>query len=246
MWALYGSYYPRLARRQHLVIVANAENPCSVMALEGRIVGHIGDVGFDEPTARNTLASTCQYVVDTMAVVDLLPYAFVIQDWRSAGQAEVEIPMLERDELQGYFHHPVFESVEEGYSVFQDGRYRFGELIYRENPSSHILDVAFRKCMFFISSALRYPDHTASFCILAVEAIRSAFSVDGGGKKRDQAWNAMHDALGTSDLSRLVLADKYQSDKHGHVIPRTWRERAEVLAPTIEIAYRYGLQSRPL
>jgi hypothetical protein len=224
-----------------LVLVANAENPCSVMALEGQIAGHIGNVGLDEATARNILASTCQYVIDTMAVVDLLPYTFVIEEWREAPHAGGQIEMLVQDQIEGYFYHPVFETVTDQYSVFQDGRYRFGDLIYNDDPSSHILDIAFRKCMFFISSALRYPDHTASFCIHAIEAIRAAYGDGASASGRSRAWAAMHAALDSEHLSRRVSSEDHQSERHGQVISRTWRERAEVLAPTIEIAYRYGL-----
>ncbi len=239
MWALDGSYFPKRSRDPALVVVAGQSNPCTVFAIEGRVTAHIGDTGNDEPTARNRVASICQYVIDAMSVADLWPYTFVIEGWRRASENRAQIAVLTQDQTEGYFYNPVFETISGDFSVFEGGVYRFPDLLYDEDNAELLQDVHFRKATFFLSSAIRYPDHTSAFCIQAVEAIRAAFS-DGTKTGREKAWSKMHDALGSETFSRTVSADEYQSEKHGRVVGRSWSERASVLGPAIEVVYRYA------
>jgi hypothetical protein len=122
MWALDGRYVPERKRERAIVVVAGPSNPCTVMAMEGHLVAHIGDTGWDEPTSRNAVVSICQYVVDGMSVADLWPYTFVIDGWRKSISNEAYIEILNEDSTEGYFYHPIFETVKnEDYTVFSGG-----------------------------------------------------------------------------------------------------------------------------
>lgn len=210
--------------------------------IETSIIATLDDQpGWDHATARNYLASICQFVTDFASINDLVPYVFLIDQfhWQLENKFTSEVVLSHRNLPSTYLHHPAFLESIKTYAVVRDGEYVFGEL-WDSNPNELIADSNFRKSTFHISAALRYAHHTVPFCIAAVESVRAHFDLDSDGRGRKRSWERMRAALGNESLDGLFAVET-QAEKHGRVVERTWAERAIALATAIEVLYRFGL-----
>ncbi|MBK8209769.1 MAG: hypothetical protein IPK78_07105 [Rhodospirillales bacterium] len=106
-----------------------------------------------------------------------------------------------------------------------------------EEVFGHAFDLANRDLYFRL--ALRDYLRAGTYCYRAIEALKSSFSVRGGGN----AWAVMHTALGT-DRSSIESKIKAFADpvRHGNWVsakPSTSLDRWNMLSLTRDVLYKY-------